>query len=251
MSHDQAFPVLSSADLKSVMEGAVLLVDKPYRWTSFDVVGKIRSAVRRTAGISKFKVGHAGTLDPLATGLLVICTGKMTKQIQFIQAGEKEYTGTIVFGKTTASFDLESEPEGDFPTQHLTAGLLYEQASKMVGVQLQTPPVFSAKFVDGLRAYEKARRGESVEMRQHQIEISAFEVTRVALPEMDFRIRCSKGTYIRSIANDFGAALGSGSYLSALRRTESAPHRIENAWDLGDLLSGIRGESTKSDEINN
>lgn len=223
--------------IEEFLGGTLLLIDKPLGWTSFDVMGKIKAYVRHHLSIPqnangdrpKFKVGHAGTLDPLATGLLVVCTGKMTKSIDAIQSGLKEYTGTIYLGKTTPSYDLETEPEGDFSTVHITEESLREVAASFIGEQWQTPPIYSAKQINGKRAYESARSGQHVEIPPSLIHIHAFEITRIELPEVDFLIRCSKGTYIRTIANDFGQRLKSGSYLKALRRTESHPYRIEDS----------------------
>ena len=215
--------------VEDVVNGSIMLIDKPYGWTSFDVVGKLKWHFRHNLKAPKFKIGHAGTLDPLATGLLVICTGRCTKMIDQIMVGEKEYTGTIFLGQTTPSFDLETTPEGNFPREHIDEAAAQKAAASFLGEQMQTPPIYSAKQIDGKRAYEAARAGIEIKMRQALVTVHAFEITRFQLPEVDFRIRCSKGTYIRTIANDFGARLGSGSYLKALRRTESAPYRIEDA----------------------
>ena len=177
----------------------------------------------------KIKVGHAGTLDPLATGLLVICSGKKTKEIAEFLMDEKEYTGTFHIGATTPSFDLETEIDSRYPIDQITSEIIYTTAAAFIGEQLQTPPVFSAKRIDGKRAYQYARNGEEVEMKKHLIHIYEFEITRIQLPEVDFRIRCSKGTYIRSIAYDFGKALKNGAYLKNLRRTKSGAFLLENA----------------------
>ncbi|MFO0387485.1 MAG: tRNA pseudouridine(55) synthase TruB [Flavobacteriales bacterium] len=212
-------------------EGAVLVIDKPFGWTSFDVVNKLKWIILRklkapeTIGQRRsFKIGHAGTLDPLATGMLVVCTGRMTKLISQIQGGSKTYTGIIRLGQTTPSFDLETAPEGDFPYHHLTEQQLHETAATFLGEQLQTPPAHSAKWIDGRRAYEAARKGEMVEMRKALIEIHGFRLTRIQLPDAAFEAEVSKGTYIRSLAHDFGQRLGSGSHLAALRRTSCAPY---------------------------
>jgi len=219
----------SVSNAEELLEGRILLVDKPLNWTSFDVVGKLKWILRSEGKFPKFKIGHAGTLDPLATGLLVICTGKMTKSITEIQGGTKEYTGKIVLGATTPSFDKETLPENFQSTEHLLLIQLEEVAKSFIGEQLQLPPVYSAKQIDGVRAYEMARKNEEVKMRENLIEIEAFELSDFDGKEVAFRIRCSKGTYIRSIANDFGQRLGVGGYLSALRRTESFPFRVEEA----------------------
>lgn len=223
-------------DINEFAEGQLLLVNKPYKWTSFDVVGKIRNAFKPL----KLKVGHAGTLDPLATGLLIICTGKMTKQIDTFQAEEKEYTGTIVLGADTPTYDLESEPEQKFATGHLTEVQIREVCKQFIGDIQQFPPAHSAVKIDGERLYEKARRGEEVELRARNITISEFEITRIELPEVDFRVVCSKGTYIRSLANDFGIALGNAAYLSRLRRTRSGNFKIEDTWEVMELVNDIR-----------
>ena len=206
----------------------VLLFDKPYRCTSFDIVGKVRRIVQRQAG-KKVKVGHAGTLDPLATGLLIVCVGKMTKQIDSIQAQEKEYTGTFMMGKTTPSFDLEHPVDNEYPYTHITREMAEEAARTFIGNIEQVPPLFSAVKFSGKRAYELAREGENAALAAKSITIYDFELTRFELPEIDFRIRCSKGTYIRSIARDFGQVLNSGAHLTALRRTRIGTYTVEDA----------------------
>jgi tRNA pseudouridine55 synthase len=222
--------------LEDFAEGKLLLVNKPYRWTSFDVVGKIRNAFKPL----KLKVGHAGTLDPLATGLLIICTGKMTKQIDTFQAQEKEYTGTFTLGATTPTYDLESEVDQTFDIGHLSTQQIQEACKQFIGDILQYPPAHSALKVGGERLYEKARRGEEVELKPRAVTITELELTRIELPEVDFRVVCSKGTYIRSLANDFGKALNIGAYLSRLRRTRSGDFRIEDASEVMELVSSIR-----------
>jgi tRNA pseudouridine55 synthase len=216
-------------------EGEVLLLDKPLEWTSFDVVNSIRVNIRRNFGIKKLKVGHAGTLDPLATGLLILCTGKMTKQIESIQAQVKEYTGTIRFGATTPSYDLETEINEEFPIDHLNEEILNEGVKKFVGELEQTPPVFSAIKIQGKRAYEYARKNEEVKIKSKKINIFEFELTRVELPEVDFRVICSKGTYIRSLAHDLGKTLNSGAHLTALRRTKIGDFNVEDAVAVDDF----------------
>ncbi len=206
----------------------VLLFDKPYRCTSFDIVGKVRHIVQKQVG-HKVKVGHAGTLDPLATGLLIICVGKMTKQIDTIQAESKEYTGTFKLGATTPSYDLEHPIDQEYPYDHITRQLAEETAKSFIGNIQQRPPLFSAVNLDGRRAYELAREGEDVKLAPKSITIYDFELPRFELPEIDFRIRCSKGTYIRAIARDFGEALQSGAHLTALRRTRIGDYDVENA----------------------
>ncbi len=212
--------------------GEVLLFDKPYGWSSFDVVNKVRYQIRNYLGKRNIKVGHAGTLDPLASGLLMICTGKATKRIEELQAGEKEYTGTFVLGASTASFDLEKPIDKQFSTDHITPELILQAASTFIGDQMQVPPVFSAIKIEGRRAYKFARQQEDVEIKARPITITEFEVTSISLPEVNFRIVCSKGTYIRSIARDFGERLDSGAYMSALRRTRSGNHSIEDAHEV-------------------
>ena len=211
------------------MEGEILLIDKPYRWTSFDVVKKIKYLIRKNLGIKKIKVGHAGTLDPLATGLLIVCTGKLTKKIQEIQIQEKEYTGIITLGATTPSFDLETPIDKTFALDNISEEQIREAAKKLTGTFQQVPPVFSAKKIEGKRAYEHARKGNSVEMKSAEITIKVFEITKLQMPHFHFRITCSKGTYLRSVARDFGVLLGIGAHLSKLCRTRIGNYRLEDA----------------------
>lgn len=217
-------------------EGEVLLIDKPLTWTSFDVVGKLRNSIKPL----KVKVGHAGTLDPLATGLLIVCTGKMTKQIDGFQAEDKEYTGTITLGATTPSYDLETEIDQTFDYSFLTDEDILNTAASFVGVQDQFPPAHSAIKIGGERVYEKARRGEEVELKARRVEIMEFDVEKIELPKVYFRIKCSKGTYIRSIAHDFGKKLNCGGHLSSLRRTKSGDFDVKNAWELTELINQVR-----------
>lgn len=236
-------------DLDEFVQGSILLIDKPYDWTSFDVLNRIKGFVRHNVRIpvnehghdQRFKIGHAGTLDPLATGLLVVCTGKFTKKIDQLMAGEKVYTGTIRFGKTTPSYDLETAPEGNYDTSHLTLDKLQEEAQKMTGEQWQRPPVFSAKQVDGKRAYHAARKGIEIIIPAVPVQISRFDILSFEGEEASFLIKCSKGTYIRSLAHDLGQNIRSGSHLSSLRRTESAPYSVENATTLDCLLQKLQG----------
>lgn len=217
--------------------GQVLLIDKPLQWTSFQAVNKLRWAIRQAFSIKKIKVGHAGTLDPLATGLLVICTGKMTKQINTFQGQEKEYTGTLILGSTTPSYDLETEIDATFKTEHITEDLIHNTTAQFTGVIEQFPPIFSAIKKEGKRLYEFARAGEIVEIKSRQVEISEFEITNIntstslstSLIQVQFRVVCSKGTYIRSLAYDFGKALNSGAHLSELRRTRIGEFKVEDA----------------------
>lgn len=211
------------------LEGQILLIDKPLTWSSFQAVNKLKyGLIRKYQLPKKFKIGHAGTLDPLATGLLIICTGKFTKKITEIQAQAKEYTGTITVGATTPSYDLETQVDATFPTEHITEALILETTKQFLGEIDQKPPVFSAIKKDGKRLYEHARAGEEVEIAFRKTTIHEFEITRVALPEIDFRVKCSKGTYIRSLAYDFGMALNSGGHLSALRRTKIGDYDVIN-----------------------
>ena len=223
----------------SVTEGQLLLIDKPLNWTSFQVVNKIRWELKNKFGIKKLKVGHAGTLDPLATGLLLVCTGKMTKKISEIQALVKEYTGTFTLGATTPSYDLETHIDGTFPIDHLDDNALKEVINQFTGVVDQYPPVFSAIKKDGKRLYEYARKGEEIKIKSRQVEILAFELTKIKLPTIDFYVKCTKGTYIRSLANDYGKALGSGAHLSSLRRTAIGLHRIEDAYTIEQITAQL------------
>lgn len=218
-------------------EGHVLLIDKPYTWTSFDVVKKIRN----TLNIKK--VGHAGTLDPLATGLLIVCAGKMTKQIDQFQSQEKEYEGTFVLGKTTESFDLEREVIDVSDPGHITESQIVEASHQLTGHLLQVPPMHSAVKKDGKRLYLAARKGQSVEIEPRSVEVSTFEITSVNLPAVDFRIVCSKGTYIRSIARDFGKILGVGAYLSRLVRTRIGDFRLGDAYELNALIEHLKTQT--------
>jgi tRNA pseudouridine55 synthase len=212
------------------LEGQVILIDKPLTWSSFQAVNKLKYLLKREFDLpKKFKIGHAGTLDPLATGLLIICTGKFTKKITEIQAQTKEYTGTVTVGATTPSYDLETEINQTFPTAHITPELIQETTLQFIGEIDQKPPVFSAIKKDGKRLYEHARAGEEVEISSRKTTIYEFEITQINLPKIDFRVTCSKGTYIRSLAYDFGSALQSGAHLSALRRTKIGDYDVKNA----------------------
>lgn len=217
-------------------QGEVLLINKPYKWTSFDIVGKLRNTFKPL----KLKVGHAGTLDPLATGLLIVCTGKLTKQIDSYQAEDKEYTGTITLGSTTPSYDLETEPDYFYDISAITEEAIKENVKHFIGHIQQYPPAHSAIKKDGERLYMKARRGEEVELPARNVNISEFEITSIALPEVNFRVVCSKGTYIRSLAHDFGKKLNSGAHLSKLRRTKSGNFSVENAFEIMELVNHIK-----------
>ncbi|WP_109302301.1 tRNA pseudouridine(55) synthase TruB [Aquimarina sp. AU474] len=218
--------MLTEQDYKN---GQIILIDKPLQWTSFQVVNKLRWLIRKNFKIKKIKVGHAGTLDPLASGLLIICTGKFTKRIQEFQGQAKEYTGTITLGATTPSYDLETEINQTFPVDHISESLIKESTSHFIGEIEQYPPVFSALKKDGKRLYEYAREGEDVKIDARKITIDEFEITRIAIPEIDFRVVCSKGTYIRSLAHDFGKKLKSGAHLTALKRTRIGTFSVEDA----------------------
>lgn len=215
--------------------GEILLIDKPYTWTSFQAVNKLKHGLKKHPSLMVngervyLKIGHAGTLDPLATGLLIVCTGKKTKLIPQIQEQPKEYTGTFYIGATTPCFDREKEIDATYPTAHITDEMILEAAKKFTGPQLQTPPLFSAVLVNGERAYDIARKGETVELKSRPIDIYEFDITRIQLPEVDFRIRCSKGTYIRSIARDIGLVLQSGAHLAALCRTKIGDYDLKDA----------------------
>ena len=223
--------------------GQVLLIDKPLTWTSFQVVNKLRWEIRQRFNIKKIKVGHAGTLDPLATGLLIICTGKQTKQIDTYQGQVKEYTGTFTLGGTTPSYDLETEIDNIFPTAHITEELLHETTKQFMGEIQQKPPIFSAIKKDGKRLYELARKGETIEIKERTVTVSSFEITKIKLPEVEFRIICSKGTYIRSIAFDYGKALNSGGYLSALRRTKIGNFSVDDAFSVEEFINNLKTNS--------
>lgn len=227
-------------------EGEILLVDKPLEWTSFDVVNKLRYPLKRKYKIKRFKVGHAGTLDPLATGLLVICTGKKTKAITALINDEKEYTGTFQLGATTPSYDLETEINETFPTNHITLDLVEEIRLQYLGEIDQTPPIYSAKIIDGTRAYTLARKGQDVKMKSNKITIKELELNLVG-KEITFRVLCSKGTYIRSLAYDIGKSLGSGAHLTSLRRTKSGEFTIEDAKSVDDWAQIIQDTEVKLD----
>ena len=219
-------------------EGEVLLINKPLSWTSFDVVNKLRYTITKKLG-NRIKVGHAGTLDPLATGLLIICTGKMTKRIDEFTGMDKEYTGTFFMGATTPTYDSEMEPDAIFPIEHINENLLHEAVKQFSGVIQQMPPIYSAIKIDGKTAYAQARKGKEIEMKARTIEIKEFELTRIELPQVDFRVMCSKGTYIRSLAFDFGKAVNSGAYLSALCRTKIGAFDLKNSLTIESCVEMI------------
>ena len=220
-------------------DGQVLLIDKPLTWSSFQAVNKLRWHIKQRFKIKKIKVGHAGTLDPLATGLLIICTGKQTKEIHTYQGQIKEYIGVFTLGATTPSYDLETEIDQIFSTEHITEKLLKETTKQFVGDIQQKPPIFSAIKKDGKRLYELARKGETTEIKARTVTVSHFEITKIDLPNMEVKIVCSKGTYIRSLAYDFGKALNSGAHLSALRRTKIGNFSVENASSIEDFIKNL------------
>lgn len=228
-------------------EGEVLLFDKPIDWTSFDVVRRIRAAIRHFLKVKKIKVGHAGTLDPKATGLLIVCTGRKTKEIEKFQAGEKEYIADIFLGATTPSFDRETEIDNKFPTEHINIELVNKILDGFIGVQEQIPPIFSAKRINGQRAYKNARKGIDVEMKPSTIEIREIEVLDFNLPKLQIKVKCGKGTYIRSLARDIGQKLNSGGYLIGLRRTKIGEFSVENAISIDDFTLQIKVEEEKKE----
>lgn len=219
--------------------GQVLLIDKPLEWTSFQVVNKLRWHIRKRFDIKKIKVGHAGTLDPLATGLLIICTGKQTKNIETYQGQVKEYTGTITIGATTPSYDLETEIDHTFPVDHITEEQIHLTTKQFEGEIDQKPPIFSAIKKDGKRLYELARQGKTTEIKARKITISTFEITQIDGNNLDFRVVCSKGTYIRSLAHDFGIALNSGAHLTKLRRTKIGEYSVEKAQSIEGFIDSL------------
>jgi len=222
-------------NVQGYLDGKILLINKPLGWTSFDVVKKIKNLIRTKYNLKKLKVGHAGTLDPLATGLLIICTGKFTKQISKLQGQAKVYSGDITLGGTTPSYDLETEIDAKFATNHISVQLIKETTSKFIGEIDQKPPIYSALKRGGERLYKKARRGESFEIKARKVSVHSFYIKNVKMPKVSFEIKCSKGTYIRSIAHDFGTALNSGSHLSKLCRTAIGDYQLVNSIDLSDF----------------
>ncbi len=222
---------VASISKDEFLEGQILLLDKPLNWTSFQAVNSVKWTIRKKFSLKKIKVGHAGTLDPLATGLLVVCTGKFTKKIADLQGQLKEYTGTITLGATTPSYDLETEVQEIMSTDQLTSQEIIEATHQFKGAIQQKPPLFSALKKDGKRLYEYAREGSEVDIPSREVEIFNFEISAINMPTVDFRIVCSKGTYIRSLAHDFGKALGVGGHLSALRRTKIGEYNVDNAVD--------------------
>lgn len=231
------------------LEGQVLLINKPLRWTSFDVVKKIRNTLRTFLNIKKIKVGHAGTLDPLADGLLIVCTGKFTKRINEFQNQEKEYTAEFTLGATTPSFDLETEVDQHFPTEHITKDMIQTAARSLTGNLLQTPPIYSAVKQDGKRLYEHARKGEVVKVKERMVHVSAFEITNIQMPKVNVRITCSKGTYIRSLAQSFGQELKSGAHLSQLTRSRIGNFNLSQAIDIQEFTESFSSENNQPSQL--
>ena len=229
-------------------QGAFLLVDKPLEWTSFDVVNKIRYALRKSLGIKKIKVGHAGTLDPLATGLLIICTGKFTKKIDQFQALYKVYDGHFTIGASTPSYDAETAIDQQFETKHLTEEILRNNLQHFVGEIEQVPPMYSAIKGNGQALYKKARKGEKVRIKSRIVTIHDYQILEIKDKQISFEIKCSKGTYIRSLAHDFGQKLNNAAYLSKLRRTQIGEHHLKDAWQLDALIEHIHGYTTTDNE---
>ena len=223
----------------NIKEGELILIDKELNWTSFDVVNKIRYAIKKKFDIKKIKVGHAGTLDPLATGLLIICCGKMTKSIDNFSAMNKTYSGKVTIGSTTPSYDLETKPIVHYPIDHINEKLILKTAKKFVGKIFQTPPMFSAIKKDGVRLYNLARQGKEIKIDKREVSIDSFEITSFNLPEISFNVTCSKGTYIRSLAHDFGKELNSGAHLSELRRIKIGDYSVEDSVKVMDFIRRI------------
>lgn len=219
--------------------GEIILIDKELKWTSFDVVSKLRNSIKKKLDIKKIKVGHAGTLDPLATGLLIICTGKMTKNIENFSKLNKTYTGKITLGSTTPSYDLETKPNVHYPIEHIDENMIINTAKKFEGKIFQKPPIFSAVKKDGVRLYKLARKGMDVNIKKREIIINNFTINAINFPEIEFTVTCSKGTYIRSLANDFGKELNSGAHLSELRRTSIGDYLIEDSFKIMDFIRNI------------
>ena len=239
MANEQA---LTGIDFR---EGYIAVIDKPLEWTSTDVVRKIKYALSNKLGYKKIKVGHAGTLDPLATGVLLVCIGKATKMVDALQAEEKEYVAELELGATTPSFDMEHPIDQRYPTEHITREMIEQALRDLSGERLQAPPIYSAKKVEGVRAYEFARAGEQVELRKALINIYEMEILSLERPLLKIRVRCSKGTYIRSLAGEIGQAVGSGAYLRSLRRTRSGGFTAENGYDLNFFMEKLAECETK------
>ena len=239
MANEQA---LTGIDFR---EGYIAVIDKPLEWTSTDVVRKIKYALSNKLGYKKIKVGHAGTLDPLATGVLLVCVGKATKMVDALQGEEKEYVAELELGASTPSFDMEHPIDQRYPTEHITREMIEQALRDLTGERLQAPPIYSAKKVEGVRAYEFARAGEQVELRKALINIYEMEILSLEMPILKIRVRCSKGTYIRSLAGEIGEAVGSGAYLRSLRRTRSGGFTVENGYDLNFFMEKLAECETK------
>lgn len=235
--------MINKPNAEYFLEGQTLLIDKPLEWTSFDAVNKLRYAIKRQFQLKKIKVGHAGTLDPLATGLLLICTGRSTKKINDLMGMVKEYTGTIRLGATTPSYDLETEIDQNYPIEHINEALIEKARLSFLGEIDQVPPLFSAIKKDGEKAYDIARRGESVELKSRKIEIIEFEIQTLSETDLAFRVVCSKGTYIRSLAHDLGKAMKSGAHLTSLRRTKIGDFDVENAISPAEFVTTLESSN--------
>lgn len=242
---DNVFNKFSNPDADNFKEGGMLLVDKPLGWTSFDVVNKLRYSIRHLLGLKKYKVGHAGTLDPLATGLLLICFSKYTKKIEELTIQDKTYEGVIRLWCTTPSYDAECEVDCYYPQTKYSREELSLLANSFLGLSDQIPPIFSAIKKDGVAYYKMARKGVSMDIPSRKVHIHSFDLTDFSLPEVGFEVSCSKGTYIRSLAHDFGQKLGNGAYLSSLRRTKVGEYHVDNAWELDKLVNYINRQTTK------
>lgn len=239
----ELFQPSESIDKIDFVSGAVILIDKPKSWTSFDVVNKLKSLIRHRYNLKKIKVGHAGTLDPMATGLLIVCTGRYTKHLDAFQAQTKVYSGTLKLGATTPSYDAETPVDAEFPFEHIQAEDVYQATMQFTGEVEQYPPIFSALKVGGKAAYHLARAGKPVELASRQVRIDAFNISGINLPDVEFEVVCSKGTYIRSLAHDFGKALKSGAYLTALRRTQIGEFKLDNAWQMVNLIAIFKDQA--------
>lgn len=222
------------------MKGKLILIDKDINWTSFDVVSKIRNFIKKKFNLKKIKVGHTGTLDPLATGLLIICYGKMTKEIDSFIGLDKSYSGKMIIGSSTPSYDLETKPNIFYQTDHINEKLIYEKAEEFVGEIMQKPPIFSAVKKNGVRSYKLARKGEQVNLEKRKITIRDFKITEINFPELSFEVDCSKGTYIRSLINDFGKALKSGAHLTELRRTKIGEFSVDDSLKIMDFIKTFK-----------
>ena len=222
------------------MKGELILIDKDINWTSFDVVSKIRNFIKKKFNLKKIKVGHAGTLDPLATGLLIICYGKMTKEIDRFIGMEKSYSGKMIIGSSTPSYDLETKPNVFYQTDHINEKLIYDKADEFIGEIMQKPPIFSAVKKNGVRSYKLARKGEQINLQERKITIQDFKITEINFPELSFEVNCSKGTYIRSLINDFGKALKSGAHLTELRRTKIGEFSVNDSLKIMDFIKTFK-----------